>query len=68
MQKIKIGITLGDINGIGPEIVLKTFTDTRILQLCTPIVYGAEDVIHYYLDLIKDEDGEEPQFASKSSI
>jgi 4-hydroxythreonine-4-phosphate dehydrogenase len=38
---IKVGISLGDINGIGPEVVLKSLMDNRILQGCTPIIYGS---------------------------
>jgi len=40
-NKIKIGITQGDINGIGYEIIIKTLIDNRILNICTPIVYGS---------------------------
>ena len=38
---IKVGITHGDINGIGYEVILKTFSDTRMAELCTPIIYGS---------------------------
>lgn len=44
-NKIRIGISLGDINGIGAEVILKTFTDTRILELLTPIIYGSTKTI-----------------------
>jgi 4-hydroxythreonine-4-phosphate dehydrogenase len=40
-KKIKIGISVGDINGIGMEVIIKTFKDNRILDICTPIVYGS---------------------------
>jgi 4-hydroxythreonine-4-phosphate dehydrogenase len=41
-QKIKprLGISLGDFNGIGPEVILKTLADNRLLNFCTPIIYG----------------------------
>lgn len=39
-KPVKIGISLGDCNGIGLEIIMKTFQDNRMLGLCTPIVYG----------------------------
>ena len=39
-NKIKVGITHGDINGIGYEIILKTLEDPRIAEICTPVVYG----------------------------
>ncbi len=40
-QKIKIGITQGDINGIGYEVIIKAFSDNQILDVCTPIIYGS---------------------------
>lgn len=46
--RIKIGITHGDINGIGYEIIIKTLQDNRILELCTPIVYGSPKVAAYH--------------------
>ncbi len=36
-----IGITCGDINGIGLEVIIKTFGDNRMLQMCTPVVYAS---------------------------
>lgn len=36
-NKIRIGITQGDINGVGYEVILKTFSDPMMLELCTPI-------------------------------
>lgn len=44
----KIGLTIGDVNGIGPEIIIKTFCDSRMLQVCTPIIYGSASVLNYY--------------------
>ena len=35
-ENIIVGISIGDLNGIGSEIVLKTFEDSRMLELCTP--------------------------------
>ena len=45
---IKIGITHGDINGIGYEVILKMLDDNRILELCTPIIYGSAKIAAYY--------------------
>lgn len=39
-NKLKVAISCGDINGIGLEVVIKSFLDTRMLELCTPIVYA----------------------------
>lgn len=47
-DKPKIGITLGDINGIGPEVVIKALQDTRMVNLCTPIIYGSTKVLSFY--------------------
>lgn len=38
---IKVGITQGDINGIGYEVILKTFADIRMAEICVPVVYGS---------------------------
>jgi 4-hydroxythreonine-4-phosphate dehydrogenase len=40
-KKIKIGITIGDLNGVGGELIIKTFEDKRILDFCTPIFYAS---------------------------
>lgn len=53
-NKIKIGITQGDINGIGYETIIKTFVDQRLLELYTPVVYGSPKVAAYHKKLIPD--------------
>ncbi len=53
-EKIKIGITQGDLNGIGYEVILKTFADETMLELCVPIIYGSPKAAIFhrkYLDL-----------------
>ena len=47
-HKIRIGITQGDINGIGYEVILKTFAEPEILELCTPIIYGSPKLAAYH--------------------
>ena len=47
-NKIKIGISIGDINGIGLEVILKTLSNNSILDYCTPIVYGHTKVASYH--------------------
>ncbi|MDC1105611.1 4-hydroxythreonine-4-phosphate dehydrogenase PdxA [Prolixibacteraceae bacterium] len=47
-QKIKIGITQGDINGVGYEVIIKSLSDDRIFDSCTPIVYGSPKVAAYH--------------------
>lgn len=48
-NKIRIGITQGDINGVGYEVILKTFSDPTMLELCTPIIYGSPKVAAYHV-------------------
>lgn len=44
-ENIKVGISVGDINGVGIEIILKTFADKRMLEFCTPIIFASNKVI-----------------------
>ena len=39
-ENILVGISIGDLNGIGSEVVLKTFEDPRMLELCTPVIFA----------------------------
>jgi len=50
-KKLKIGITHGDINGIGYEVILKALEDPRMLELCTPIIYGSAKIASHYIKL-----------------
>src|SRR4030095_5451566 len=43
-----IGISSGDLNGIGIELIIKTFSDHRILDFCTPVVFASNKVINFY--------------------
>jgi len=47
-NKIKVGISIGDINGIGIEIILKTFEDSRMFDFCTPIIFGSSRTVSYH--------------------
>lgn len=47
-NRIKVGITHGDFNGIGYEVILKMLDDSRLLELCTPIVYGSAKIASFY--------------------
>src|SRR5512133_958100 len=55
LHKIKLGITHGDINGIGYEVIIKALADSRILEMCTPIVYGSSKVAAYYRKAMDSE-------------
>ena len=43
-----IGITCGDLNGIGIELIIKTFSDNRILEHCTPVIFASNKAINFY--------------------
>lgn len=47
-DKIIIGITQGDINGIGYEVILKALDDPHVLEICTPVIYGSSKVAAFY--------------------
>lgn len=51
-RPIRVGITHGDINGIGYEVILKTLEDARILELCTPVVYGSAKMAATYRKML----------------
>lgn len=53
-DKIRVGISIGDVNGIGPEIILKTFAEPMMLELCTPVVYGSSRVLGYYKKIMEN--------------
>jgi 4-hydroxythreonine-4-phosphate dehydrogenase len=53
---IRVGISVGDINGIGPEIIIKALRDNRILLDCTPIIYASTKTMSYHKKLINDQD------------
>jgi 4-hydroxythreonine-4-phosphate dehydrogenase len=55
-DKPRIGITLGDLNGIGPEVVIKALADHRLLSLMTPIIYGSTKVLSFYRKLMNLEE------------
>ncbi len=48
MEKLKIGITQGDINGTGCVEVLKAFSNPTMFELCTPVLYGSSKAVAFY--------------------
>ena len=46
-ENIIVGISIGDLNGIGSEVVLKTFEDPRMLELCTPVIFANVKVLSF---------------------
>jgi len=45
---IKVGISVGDLNGVGIELILKTFEDRRMFDLCTPVVFASDKSVSFY--------------------
>ena len=58
MSKVKpiIGISIGDINGVGFEVIIKSLLDNRIFDFCTPIVYGSSKVASYHKKTIDNSE------------
>ncbi len=56
MNKLRIGITMGDINGIGPEIIIRTLNDKRFKANYTPIIYGSSKIVSYYRNIVGAND------------
>ncbi len=47
-NKPVIGFTTGDLNGIGMELIIKSFSDNRLLEVCTPVIFGSSKLINFY--------------------
>jgi len=57
MSKLPIiGITLGDVNGVSVEVIIKTLLDNRVADYCTPVVYGNPKIISYWKKLMGHND------------
>lgn len=54
-ENIIVGISIGDLNGIGGEVVLKTFEDDRILDFCTPVIFASAKTISFLKKHFKSE-------------
>lgn len=67
-NKPVIGITIGDINGIGPEVIIKSLEDNRILKQFTPVIYGSAKVISYYRKALDKENFNYQQISSIDKI
>ena len=46
-ENINVGISIGDLNGIGSEIILKTFEDSRMLEMCTPVIFANVKIMSF---------------------
>lgn len=47
-QKMRVGITQGDPNGIGLEVIIKTFMDPAMLEICTPVLFGSQKIFSFH--------------------
>lgn len=47
-KKIRVGITCGDLNGIGMEVIIKTMMDSRVTEVCTPVLFASSKVVSYH--------------------
>jgi len=56
MSKIKVGISIGDLNGIGLETIIKTFKDSRMMDFCTPIIFGSTKVVATHRKALEMQD------------
>lgn len=54
-EKIVVGISIGDLNGIGIEVILKTFQDKRMLDFCTPVLFGSTKAISYHKKTLQND-------------
>src|SRR5476651_89133 len=48
LQKPVVGFTCGDLNGIGIELIIKTLSDIRILEVCTPVIFASSKSLNFY--------------------
>jgi len=55
-DRIKIGISHGDVNGISYEVIIKTFMDNRMNEICTPVIYGSPKVVAYHRKALNIDD------------
>jgi len=67
-DKPRIGITIGDLNGIGTEVVIKALSDNRLLSILTPVIYGSTRALSYYRKLMNVEDFNYSQVKSKGQF
>ena len=47
-KKLKVGLSIGDVNGVGIEVIIKSFLDNRMMEFCTPVIFGSSKVISYH--------------------
>ena len=63
LEKLNIGISIGDTNGIGIELILRTFKDSRILKHFTPIIYGGPKVVNFHKKALRESTKEKEELS-----
>lgn len=56
-NKIVVGITQGDSNGISYEVIVKALTDSRVIEICTPVIYGSSKLFGFYKKQVHETEG-----------
>ncbi|HHG86128.1 MAG TPA: 4-hydroxythreonine-4-phosphate dehydrogenase PdxA [Bacteroidetes bacterium] len=51
-KTLRIGITMGDVNGIGPEFIIRAFQESHLREICTPVVYGSPRALNVYRKIL----------------
>lgn len=54
-MKPLVGITIGDYNGIGPEVIIKALDDSRMLEFCTVVIFGSSRLLSYYKNVLENK-------------
>lgn len=67
-DKPRVGITIGDINGVGPEVIIKVLADNRLLTMITPVIYGSARVIGFYKKALNIEEFNYNQVKAKGQF
>ena len=55
-DKVRVGITIGDINGIGPEVIIKALNNDHVTAHCVPVIYGSSKVVSYHKNVVKKDE------------
>jgi len=56
MEKVRVGITVGDINGIGLEVIIKCLANPKMEDLCIPVIYGSSKVVSYHKNIVRPQE------------
>lgn len=67
-QRPILGISIGDVNGIGVEVILKSLSDARVYSSFTPVIYGHGKALNHYKKLLQLEEIQFTQIRSSDEI